>query len=300
MTSAFQSGDFATMNQATRRSWRVGLRNAAKRVISEKLVFCNAMAAATTTDSTCWERHAHNGTTALCNANYSQAIKETTLALDELLRHQISLLDTRSAAYSKTGHFELGMDDAHAMMRLAPQWSAGYLRAGEICMAQGWQQRAIQVYDQGLKEVPASDAESHHQLQEARAQATAQCQLRMDIVGQLPFDILGHLVTHLSVETLIECLCVSHAWRDRLLGCPDGWQHIIVDGYDAAVGSIINLLPVISNHIHNLSIMFLDNNSSLDIFKDIALGHFSRLRSLTLRRMSFFSLFHSFIMCFFL
>ncbi|CDH54064.1 predicted protein [Lichtheimia corymbifera JMRC:FSU:9682] len=241
-------------------------------------------AATTTTESTCWERHAHNGTTALSHANYSQAIKETTLALDELLRHQIGLLDTRSAAYSKTGHFGLGMDDAHAMMRLAPQWSAGYLRAGEICMAQGWQQRAIQVYDQGLLQVPASDAESHHQLQEARAQATTQCQLRMDIVGRLPFDILGHLVTHFSVETLIECLCVSHAWRDRLLGCPDGWQHIIVDGYDASVGSIINLLPVISNHIHNLSIMFLDNNSSLDIFKNIALGHFSRLRSLTLRR----------------
>ncbi|KAI8143752.1 hypothetical protein BJV82DRAFT_668195 [Fennellomyces sp. T-0311] len=202
-----------------------------------------------------WRDLSQSSRAAFHHAKYDQAIEASTLALENLTRALVAILDIRAAAHGKKAEFSQGLRDAFKMIEHVPSLSAGYLRAGNLYAIRGKPGQAIDVYEQGLRAVsPMKDSAGYSLLSEHKEAAKAQQERRINFVATCPYDILAHIFSYLSMDTLFGCMSVSKLWRDRILQCASAWYQIELSAASKYAASMYHHFGSLSRHVRSMSL----------------------------------------------
>ncbi|KAI7884798.1 hypothetical protein K492DRAFT_182547 [Lichtheimia hyalospora FSU 10163] len=149
---------------------------------------------------------------------------EDTLIITESLRqHHIEMLLTilkiRAATLARVADFEQALNETTIQMQIAPLSALGYLQSGDILSnMQGHQAAAINIYEKGISMVPQSDP-YHQQLLQAKQQALAKQQIRVDFITQLPLALVQNWIAPL--------LRRGNKWR-YLGTVSKGWYQVLM------------------------------------------------------------------------
>ncbi|KAI9251367.1 hypothetical protein BDA99DRAFT_541357 [Phascolomyces articulosus] len=127
------------------------------------------------------------------HGQYQSAIENTTLDLDKLTEKRLALLEIRSAAYDKEGQFDLSLHDAETILHLAPSLAVGYLR----------------------KDTIQQPGDQHQSLKDGYDQAKEQQERCVDIISQLPYELLSKIIRNLDTKSLLRFLDVSMDWERK-------------------------------------------------------------------------------------
>ncbi|KAJ8652796.1 hypothetical protein O0I10_011535 [Lichtheimia ornata] len=173
---------------------------------------------------------------AVANDNHfiDEEIKELTTHVQDCVQKLLSTLNARASLLRNAERLVLALDDAHAMMNIAPHSPLGYLCAGDIDSLRGHYASAIKLYDDGLERSPKSHPQ-YQQLVKARAAAYDKQNKRIDFISQLPLDVvvLNIIPRILQAQTVFDIgkpcpyFDVCRTWRQRVA---------LVDGFDYEVG----------------------------------------------------------------
>ncbi|KAI8147765.1 hypothetical protein BJV82DRAFT_664127 [Fennellomyces sp. T-0311] len=208
------------------------------------------------------------------------AINSTTSLLTDLTSARVALLDMRAAAFGMAAEFDRGICDAEEVILLTPTQPTGYLRAGELYSMRGHQRQAIKIYERGLAIV---DPEKQQELRRRLDEANAQQRYCIDIIADLPLDLLPNIMDHLDIKERLTTLMVSKSWRTRLSGYPSIWSNVCIDARDRFEQFKFLDMAQISHHITNLQLCYLGSDHCEQMLLQMIAGSFNRLRTLHIR-----------------
>ncbi|KAI9488576.1 hypothetical protein BDB00DRAFT_877260 [Zychaea mexicana] len=137
----------------------------------------------------------------------------------------------------------------------------------------------MKAYETGLQNV-ARDDPSYAQLNNGKDAARRQHEKRIDIVRQLPVEIVEEILMLLPKEFKSVCLQVSNAWCKKTSCCANAWKVSSDDDIDD--DQMINTLQCIAAHVEDLTINTEENEVLDQYFLHMGKGHFSNIRSLHL------------------
>lgn len=151
-----------------------------------------------------------------------ETIIETTAHIQSCVENLVSALDARASLLVEFKQFNAAVQDAFAMITLAPHSVIGYLTAGRAYSLLGQDASALRIYQQMLQKVPNCDPD-YHQFVKAKATEYAMNK-RVDFVSQLPFDlVISNLIPRiLHDQPALEIgkqkgyFDVCHTWRQRI------------------------------------------------------------------------------------
>ena len=148
----------------------------------------------------------------------------------------------------RKAEFKKALRIAWGLIYVHPKSPTGYLCAGNLHLMQGRTLAAIDMYQEGLQQVPTSD-NKYCLLVDQLQRAKEERDQRIDIVSMLPFDLMSPILSRLNMPELITCLDISRAWRARVLQCTDAWRRLEVNSkYE------MSLVKAVSEHIRHLKI----------------------------------------------
>ncbi|KAI7857251.1 hypothetical protein BDC45DRAFT_502062 [Circinella umbellata] len=230
-----------------------------------------------------WRDLSHSSRLAFHNAKYDQAIDASTLALENLTRALVAILDIRAASHGKKAEFTQGLRDAFKMIEHVPTLSAGYLRAGNLYAIRGKQVDAERIYEQGLRAVsPVLDQAGYSLLSEHKEAAKAQQEQRINFV-HFPIEICAHIFSYLSMDTLFGCMSVSRLWRDTILQCASAWYQIELSASSKYAASMYYHFGSLSRHVRSMSLDLSWSCPPNRIPSQLVNGGFTNLRTLKLQ-----------------
>lgn len=177
----------------------------------------------TKTQTSLWKTAFERGRTCFADALYEDAIAEFSSAID--CNQNITLYDCRAAAFEKVGQYAKALEDAMTMIKMAPDQSKGYLRAGKVLVIQERFSKAIAVYNRALKYVNKSDSR-YAMLETMRERAKTSMKQRSkenDFTKILPYDILHTIFAQVSFDRRIQCMAVCQSWRNFLKSWSGMW-----------------------------------------------------------------------------
>ncbi|KAI9276903.1 hypothetical protein BDA99DRAFT_494391 [Phascolomyces articulosus] len=214
-----------------------------------------------TIETTEWDHNqvTKNIKSALDNGHTMQVIHETTNAI-QILQTEFSLmLRLRAMAYAREGQYKQELEDALSMVTYAPHDPAGYLYLSCRYIYQGYQQRAMDVLDQGLAQVPDTHP-SYELLLQGKEQTQIRLDHRVNFFTCLPYDIICRIIEFIPESTITHCSRVSSAWRNIVLNHPVLWRTmyafgIFTDKNNNTSFSRARLLPSVSRHIETFFIV---------------------------------------------
>ncbi|CDH57664.1 predicted protein [Lichtheimia corymbifera JMRC:FSU:9682] len=195
-------------------------------------------------------------------------ISTTTEAITQLGSQLMDNLNRRSTALANGAHFDLALRDAAVMRAICPTSSLGYLKAGDIYQQQGRQQKAVAMYDEGLRNTPASD-HGYTNLQVQHASALSAANKQVDFISQLPLDLVESELLplvwdnyKLDSDTPCPYLYVSHTWRRLILQC----NNLNFEHEELGKSNTVYLreLEQFSEHVKTLSM----EAGTTDVYKD--------------------------------
>ncbi|KAI8147386.1 hypothetical protein BJV82DRAFT_664625 [Fennellomyces sp. T-0311] len=199
------------------------------------------------------------------NANFIETINSTTKSLDELVNKQVALLYLRARTHGKLGQYDDGLLDTQRIEEIAPHQALGYLAAGELYSMQGYQARAIHMYDKGL----AAVTDGHREiLERRREQAIALREKGVDIMGRIPYEILSKIVLLLPARERLTLMNVSKALQNRIVGMSECWSNIALDGRKEIQISDLRALHFILHHITSFRVEKLKDHALCSILFD--------------------------------
>ncbi|KAJ8652795.1 hypothetical protein O0I10_011534 [Lichtheimia ornata] len=233
------------------------------------------------------------------NPSIDEEIKDLTTHVREHVQKLLSTLNARASLLRNAERFELALNDAIAMINIAPSSPLGYLRAGDIASLRGQHASAIEMYDYGLERSPKSHPH-YEQLVKAREAAYSINNKRIDFISRLPLDIVMHNIIPrmLQGRNLVELgkpcnyLDVSRSWRQRLalvngLEYEVGPEDLSADGFERVydMAPFMRSLTVDQSMREILSKMIRRRGNfrmlkKLHIYESTARGHASLLSSL--------------------
>ncbi|KAI9278882.1 hypothetical protein BDA99DRAFT_18122 [Phascolomyces articulosus] len=217
-------------------------------------------------------------TNALGNNSLSQAIEQSTTAI-QLLRNQfVTLLEIRATAWAKAGNSSKELEDALTMVDIAPHCSTGYLRSSTLYANLGYQKSAVEILEKGVDNVPHHDPQYISLVQNAMI-AQMQLRRRVDFITTCPPEIVCIILDKVSMDDLYDCICVSTTWRKIIVHHPYRWKTFKISDFKS--NSVELLLPVVSPYIEELHVW----GSQTFIGKQLTViqtNQFSRLRSLNI------------------
>ncbi|KAJ8657566.1 hypothetical protein O0I10_006630 [Lichtheimia ornata] len=157
------------------------------------------------------------------NPSIDDEIKDLTTHVQEHVEKLLSTLNARASLLLKAERRELALNDALAMMCIAPSSPLGSLCASGIETLRGQYASAIKLYGYGLKKVPRSHPQ-YEQLVKARAAAEDMNNKRIDFISKLPLDIVTQNIvprllqneTTIHVENPSSYFDVCRTWRQRM------------------------------------------------------------------------------------
>ncbi|ORX59417.1 RNI-like protein [Hesseltinella vesiculosa] len=161
------------------------------------------------------------GEKAYRDRNYDVANAHTTVALS-LQPANLDILMRRVLLLQRLGMSNEALDEADAMMTLAPTDARGYLRAGQVLMVLEKPVEALRVFRTALEKVPTSDRR-YGLLQIYRQRCLPQ---PPSFVNLLPYEVTRNIFALLPLTGLVPCTRVCRAWRQFIIHCPDLWRSI--------------------------------------------------------------------------
>ncbi|KAI9264891.1 hypothetical protein BDA99DRAFT_536387 [Phascolomyces articulosus] len=133
-------------------------------------------------------------------------------------KKQLAFLDVRATAMGLANNFENGLRDANEMIRLSPKTTEGYLRLGDLHSMRSNHKRARDTFDEGYTKATDRNEEERAILKQRSESSSAKLDIRVDIVGRLPGELLPIIFKGFDMEQLLDLLDISVTWRNRLSG----------------------------------------------------------------------------------
>ncbi|KAI9245516.1 hypothetical protein BDA99DRAFT_527923 [Phascolomyces articulosus] len=158
----------------------------------------------------------HCNNTASYNDSPNDGPDSITMAFANLKGALSTLLIARAKILASKGKLRNAITDALNAIKYDPQSSAAYHTAGQLYSSQGSQQKAIEIYEQGLCATVPSESVS---LYEQREKIKVRLEKKVDFVNILPLEIVANVFCHLVKEDLEidQSLYVSMRWRKCIL-----------------------------------------------------------------------------------
>ncbi|KAI9255067.1 hypothetical protein BDA99DRAFT_152078 [Phascolomyces articulosus] len=142
------------------------------------------------------------------------------------------LLEIRSYAFSMEGHFKPAFD-VERLMELAPLDITGYTKKGRLLSMYGYQQRALEAYNEGsevAQQMGSLLATEMDELEQGKDSATEMLQIKLDPMTILPDDVTTNIFTLLSQIQRVSCILqVSRLWRTKILNCAEPWRDLSLE-----------------------------------------------------------------------
>ncbi|KAI9249129.1 hypothetical protein BDA99DRAFT_575784 [Phascolomyces articulosus] len=180
---------------------------------------------------------------------------EIELSLAGLDRIIVNAHELRANVWARKANTTEELKSTLSMIELLPTYIVGYLRSGKLYEIQGYQERAIKIYDIGIHTVPSSDP-LYRLLQENKEMALSRSQKRIDFIANCPYDIVRIILDLLPKETLLELTMVARTWRQKTVEDPIRWKTFrVIRGLHANTADrSYRLLPIVSHHVEVLKI----------------------------------------------
>ncbi|KAI8140833.1 hypothetical protein BJV82DRAFT_658865 [Fennellomyces sp. T-0311] len=199
------------------------------------------------------------------------------IVVDSATSERLMLLDIHASAHGMLGEFNQGLLLANEMVQIAPRSPAGYLRAGELYSMAGNQLHAIGVCEQGITAV---DERDQNLLRECHDRAQALLDKRVDIIGQLPLDILPIIMEEFDLRELLTMLTISRAWRSQLRECSDLWRAIELYRGQNITRYHLSTLEAVGPHIMEIKLNQVNAEVCDEVLLQIMGGALTSLRCL--------------------
>ncbi|CDH57646.1 predicted protein [Lichtheimia corymbifera JMRC:FSU:9682] len=178
-------------------------------------------------DDSIWTDLCKQPTQPVSTEKYTKLVYNSTTRLHQPVQSILSALDQRANALTKLANFESALRDANVMQQLSPSSALGYIRAATIYSEQGKQRQVIEICNQGLSMVDTMDTH-YATLQRAKMDAEERQNTRIDLMSQLPLDIITTALVPMFMDRYLRwdrpCpyLYVCKLWRDRIFQCFNG------------------------------------------------------------------------------
>ena len=139
----------------------------------------------------------------------------------------VDLLDNRAATYAKLDRLKPALHDARQMIEQDRSNSTGYLRWGSILQFWKKPEKALEVYQLGLRRVAPDDANTML-LQGFSDRLSRQCAptKARDPFQVLPIEIVDMIISFMSFSQIVCLLRTSRSWRDLLSSIPRLWTEL--------------------------------------------------------------------------
>lgn len=220
---------------------------------------------------------------ALDNKDSDTVIKHSLPVINDLQTQIVHLLKMRVIAWRRKGQYDKEIQDAYSIIANAPQDPTGYLHAGCRYSEQGFQKRAIDIFNKGLNHVSNTD-EQYNVLLHEKNRAQKRLDHRIDFFTTTSYDIVCHIIDFIPQEALFRCSRVSSAWRSLVLNYPRPWRQIrysdnLFTKKDGML-SLFGFLPFVSHHIKELVGLPQEQERAARYINLIKFNNFSKLYSL--------------------
>ncbi|KAG2217991.1 hypothetical protein INT45_006245 [Circinella minor] len=179
------------------------------------------------------------------------------------------------------GKYKNELRRAWNMITCSPKDPTGYLIAGHCYKDHGKQEKAIKVFNMGLNQVSTKHKE-YEALRQGKQEAESRKNCRMDILGQLPLDIIHYIFdNYFDQDSITPYSRICSTWRNIVLDYSKFWKRISF-GNRRSKNDMVSphhmLLPSICQHVQEIEIIC---NSPLEtLFELFRTIKFSKMRSL--------------------
>ena len=214
--------------------------------------------------------------------------KENERLLRDLDHIIVTAHELRANICAKRANTTEELKSILAIIDLLPRqhdMSKYYLRAGTLYSIQGYQDRAIEIFEKGMTATSSSSssnsAAQYTLLEENKQIALSRSEKCIDFIVNYPYDIVRTIIDYLPTDDLYELAQVTSTWRQKIVEDPNRWKTFrITRGLRAnKVDKTYRLLPMVSRHIEVLKI-----NVTADFMPKcllfIKMHNFSKLQSL--------------------
>lgn len=228
-----------------------------------------------------WKLVFNDARQAFTDNQFKEAVSLFTRALT-LNPNHLTLLDFRAASYEKLDQTKLALADATTMVKTAPTDPRGYLRGGKLFGNQKKYAKALGLYNRALEKVDHTD--SRYQLildLKNKAEKASKPQVTMNMMDQLPYDVIGLIFSYLSFDRRVQCSAVSQNWRRFALQWAGMWRHLEFENRRPTQNIIRKYLGYAKGrHVRSFSLHNANANMIQNTFKSLVDENCQYLESL--------------------
>lgn len=162
--------------------------------------------------------------------DFKAAISAFTEALSQRDADAMGILDNRAATYCKLEQYDQARRDAKHMIKQAQDDERGYLRCAKVLLLESKPDKALQIYEYGLKVLPSGHPrrglmEQLHKKLEDRMMLN-----RQDPFTMLPLEMAALVIQHLSFKNIVGILRVCKGWERFFGNMRELWMKIDLSG----------------------------------------------------------------------
>ncbi|KAI8646516.1 hypothetical protein BD408DRAFT_250624 [Parasitella parasitica] len=208
-----------------------------------------------------WKQVFADASTAFRENKYKESVALFSRVLS-LNPNHVTTIDCRAACYEKLNELDLAIQDAAAIIKVAPKEARGYLRAGKLLSLQQKHKQAVNIYKRALARVDTQD-KRYQQITSmmAIAQKKASPPPVHDFVKVLPYDLISLIFSELSFDRRIQCTGVSQTWRRFALGWSGMWRDLDFGDRKVSFTAIKNYLSYAQGrHVRRFALINADKS----------------------------------------
>ncbi|KAI9274506.1 hypothetical protein BDA99DRAFT_497720 [Phascolomyces articulosus] len=193
------------------------------------------------------------GKLALYENRYQDAIACFDDALGNIKSHLLSTISLyRAAAFELAGHYQLAYNDACSAIQYANHASAeGYLCAGKLLLLQDNLREAALNYHRGVTHVPRSNP-SHSAL--VNMQQTVAAEIDRRNTWKLPYDVVSHIISLLSLKDRVHFAATSKFWRNYIFKSAAMWHTLDISPKLSTYSTNQLMMAATKQHVRKLKL----------------------------------------------
>ncbi|KAI9276653.1 hypothetical protein BDA99DRAFT_531756 [Phascolomyces articulosus] len=158
------------------------------------------------------------------NSN-DEVIQQSNFLIDNVENEEllVSAIKLQIKAWRNKGNLIEQLQRAETLITMVPEDPEGYINAADVYSARGQQKSVMDITKKGMKNVP-NTTDAYEELARQYYVAETRMLKRVDILGQLPWDLACGVIEYLPQLNLDEWLQISPSWRELVLGYPIIWR----------------------------------------------------------------------------
>ncbi|KAG2225649.1 hypothetical protein INT45_012121 [Circinella minor] len=180
-----------------------------------------------------------------------------------------------------TRKYEEELQDAWDMIAFDPEDPTGYLTAGYCYKDQRKQEKAIHVFNMGLKQVSVTHY-NYDALRQRKQEAKSRKTKRVDILSQLPLEITHHIIDNFDQESITLYSRICSSWRNIILKHSKYWERMTIAGWEYGHSTLLPfmLLSSVSQYVQEIVVFIINSARVATLFKVFQTANFSKIRLL--------------------